>query len=409
MMKRLYQTLFPFTLLSLCSSAALAVGSPLPARNEALGGTGVADTDLSVAAVVNPALVAGMQNETETRLTAPALSARYSDKNDLYHQLDTVSDAFHAYRSRLQHGQFSPADLPEIRRTAGELADQLAGIRGHVASAQGSAALIVTVPHSTVPLAFSVQTQADGFLHTDISQADLDYLNGLADGTIIPKPGDQNKLQSAGIARAALVTDYGLTAAHTFHINDQPISLGITPKLQQVRLYNYSINVPDYSQSSITDSRFRSGNTGFNVDAGLAAPLSKNWQFGLSARNLIARDIHSKVVNGYRDTYQIRPVVTTGLAWHATKVTTQLDVDLTPTRRFLSQPDSQYAGVGVEWQTSQRVQLRAGYRRDLKAHDPSLVSSGIGLTLSRHVSVQLTGMVGAHRTAGGALQMAIRL
>ena len=88
---------------------------------------------------------------------------------------------------------------------------------------------------------------------------------------------------------------------------------------------------------------------GFNIDAGLATPLGDNWTLGVTGQNLVSRDLKTKETNGYRDTYQIRPLVTSGLSWTGGPFTAALDVDLTETKRFKSEESSQYAGIGGEY------------------------------------------------------------
>lgn len=82
-------------------------------------------------------------------------------------------------------------------------------------------------------------------------------------------------------------------------------------------LYNYTTSIYHYDSSDWNSSRYRNDDTGFNIDAGLAADFGENWTLGLSGQNLVSRDIDTKeiyITNGisgetthYKDTYQIRP------------------------------------------------------------------------------------------------------
>ncbi len=95
---------------------------------------------------------------------------------------------------------------------------------------------------------------------------------------------------------------------------------------------------------------------------------------GLSGQNLVSRDIDTKdiyITNGmtgettnYKDTYQIR-LVTAGIAWHNDLLTVSADGDLTETKGFKSEDNSQYVGVGAEVSLSW-LAVRAGYRADVK-------------------------------------------
>ena len=61
-----------------------------------------------------------------------------------------------------------------------------------------------------------------------------------------------------------------------------------------------------------------------------------------------------------RDTYQISPVVTAGAAWHTDLLTLTADGDLTETKGFKSEENSQYVGVGAR---SYSLELAGGSRR----------------------------------------------
>jgi hypothetical protein len=91
-----------------------------------------------------------------------------------------------------------------------------------------------------------------------------------------------------------------------------------SPKLQKTWVYNYTTSIYDYDSNKWNDSRYRTDDTGFNVDAGIAADFGEHWTVGVSGQNLMSRDIDTKDIrirNGrtgevvsYKDTYQIRPL-----------------------------------------------------------------------------------------------------
>ena len=102
----------------------------------------------------------------------------------------------------------------------------------------------------------------------------------------------------------------------------------------------------------------------------------------MSGQNLMSRDIDTKDIrirNGrtgevvsYKDTYQIRPLVTAGAAWHNDLVTLTADGDLTETKGFKSEDTSQYVGVGAEVTPLNWLAVRAGYRADVKGNDSNV-------------------------------------
>lgn len=81
-----------------------------------------------------------------------------------------------------------------------------------------------------------------------------------------------------------------LPVSLTFEV---PVSVGVTPKLQ-TWVYNYTTSIYDYDSNKWNDSRYRTDDTGFNVDAGIAADFGEHWTVGVSGQNLMSRDIDTK-------------------------------------------------------------------------------------------------------------------
>lgn len=384
--------------------SAEAAGNYYDARNDAMGGTGVASSTYGTAALANPALLTKAQPDDDISVIIPSVGIQVTDKDKLVDKVDDISDAVDGYRGLTDN--FSFADYPALQAASGDLASRLRDIRGNKASGTAGAAIVVAVPNETLPFAFVTKAYGTVHLTTDVSQSDIDYLQGVADGTIFPQPGDEDKLTSAGLGRGAIVTDYGIALAHEFDVAGHPVSVGVTPKLQKTYLYNYSVSVYNYDKSDFTEGRYKNTNTGFNFDAGLATDIGENWSLGLSAQNLISRDIDTKEISGYKDTYQIRPLVTSGVSWHTENLTTSLDVDLTPTKRFKTQQDSQYAGIGAEYRLFSWLQLRGGYRADMKSNDTNVATAGFGISpFNNAVHLDLAGSVGKDNTWGAMAQL----
>ncbi|WP_075182889.1 conjugal transfer protein TraF [Pantoea sp. 1.19] len=383
--------------------SALAAGSYVEARNDAMGGTGVASSHYGAAALANPALMTRAEPEDRISMILPAAGIRISDQDHLTDRVDDISNSVDGYRG-LANG-FTFADYPKLQAAAGDLAQQLRNLRGNTARGSAGASLVITVPTEQLDVAFVSRASGTASLATTISQGDIDYLQGVADGTVFPFPGDQNRLTSQGRVRAALVTDYGVAMAKEVAIAGHPISFGLTPKLQKTWLWNYNVSVYNYDKSDVTDGRNRTSDTGFNLDAGAATDVGEHWTLGLSAQNLVPRDIDTKEVGGVKDTWRMRPLVTSGVAWHTDRLTTALDVDLTPTKGFRSLSDSQYAGAGIEYRLAEWLQLRAGYRADMKGTDANVATAGVGFSPFQRVHLDLTGLAGEDRTWGAVAQL----
>ncbi|QHM72764.1 conjugal transfer protein TraF [Mixta intestinalis] len=381
------------------------------ARNDAMGGTGVASSNFATAPLANPALLTKGQAEGAISLILPSVGGQISDKDKMIDKIDDVNSTVDYYRN--VYKSFDASNLgalldsyARIRSASGGLANQLRDLRGNRADGSAGAAIVVAVPNETLPFAFVTKAYGTAHLQTDVAQSDIDYLDAVAEGKRIPAPGDQYLLRSSATGVAAVVADYGIAVAHKFNVGGQAVSVGITPKLQQTYLYNYRALVYNFNKNKVTNSEYRTNDTGFNLDAGLSTDVGDSWTLGLSAQNLISRNIETKKVEGYRDTYQIRPLVTAGAAWHSETLTASLDVDATATKRFKSQNDSQYAGVGVEYRVLNWLQLRGGYRADMKSNDTDVVSAGIGIApFNNRVHLDLAGSVGEDNTWGAMAQL----
>lgn len=240
-----------------------------------------------------------------------------------------------------------------------------------------------------------------------IDQGDIDKLR-LVEATPVAVFGvNPNDLKSKGYGRAAIVSDYGVAIARQFDLSGVPVSVGITPKLQKTWLYNYTVSIYNFDSDDINSSRYRNDDTGFNVDAGLAADFGENWTVGLTGQNLFSRDIDTKEVDGVRDTYQISPVVTAGAAWHNDLVTLTADGDLTETKGFKSEDTSQYVGVGAEVTPLSWLAVRAGYRADMKGNDSNVFTGGVGFAPFNAVHVDLMGLYGEDETWGAGAQLSM--
>jgi hypothetical protein len=249
-------------------------------------------------------------------------------------------------------------------------------------------------------VAFVAKANARARVSSYIDQGDIDKLRAVEAVPSAVFGVDPNDLKSKGFGRAAIVSDYGVAVARQFDISGVPVSVGITPKLQQTWLYNYTVSIYNFNSDDINSSRYRNDDTGFNVDAGIAADFGDNWTVGLTGHNLFSRDIDTKEVDGVRDTYQISPVVTAGAAWHTDLLTLTADGDLTETKGFKSEENSQYVGVGAEVTPLSWLAVRAGYRADVKNNDSNVFTAGVGFAPLNTVHVDLMGLYGEDETWG---------
>jgi hypothetical protein len=419
----------------LLSNQAGAANTWTEARGDAMGGTGVASAHYSSGVLINPALLAKSQAEDDVAIIFPSVGAQISDKDNLQDKIDEISDEIRADQEMIDDLTVArimadpQGTLSELQGAAGSLADQLEFLEGKTAHGNAGAGIAVSIPGSGLSLAFVAKANAHARVSSEIDQQDIDFLrrlqgsmgmtNQMALGAA--RNGSDvitRNLNSIAKGRAAIVSDYGVAIARQFDFNGLPVSVGVTPKLQQTWLYNYTTSIYTYDSSDFNSSRYRNDDTSFNVDVGVAVDLGENWTVGLSGQNLLSRDIDTndiRVLNGrtgqevsYQDTWQIRPLVTAGVAWHTGLLTLSVDGDLTQTRGFKSEENSQYVGAGAEVSLLGWLAVRGGFRSDVKGNDSNVFTGGLGFAPFNTVHIDLTGIVGEDETWGAGAQFSVR-
>jgi hypothetical protein len=406
------------------------------ARNDAMGGTGVASANYGSGALINPALLAKAKPEDDVTIILPSVQAQITDKDNLRDEIDNINDKIDGYKDvvdNLTAAQIIANPIGTVNQfqsAAKDLADELVFLKGKTAQAKAAAGIAVSIPNDVLSLAFVTKAYAHARVSSNIDQQDIDYLRniqnntgfavGEALGAVVSPNGSEEitkNLNSTAAGRAAIVSDFGIAMARQFEVAGVPLSLGVTPKLQKTWVYNYTASIYDYKSSDLKDSRYRTDDTGFNIDVGAAVDFGENITVGLTGTNLISRDIDTqdiRIRNGrtgdvtnYKDTYQISPVVTAGAAWHNDLVTLSADGDLTETKGFKSEKNSQYVGVGAEVRPLSWLAVRAGYRADVKGDDKNVFTGGVGFAPFNRVHVDLMGLVGEDETWGAGAQLSV--
>lgn len=416
------------------ANQASAAGTWAEARSDAMGGTGVATGSYGSGALINPALLAKSQKYDSITVILPSVGAQISDKDNLQDQIDDISNKVDSYKNvvdslTLRDIIFNPGgSLNQLQGAAGDLAGELEDLRGKTARAKAGAGIAVSIPNDVLSVAFVTKAYAHARVSSSIDQQDIDYLNNIQnskafagsvalDAALNGSDVITSNLNSTASGRAAIVSDYGVALAKQFDLGGVPVSVGVTPKLQKTWLYNYTTSIYAYDSNDWNSSRYRNDDTSFNMDAGVAADFGENWTVGLSGQNLISHDIDTKdirITNGrtgetvsYKDTYQIRPLVTAGAAWHNDLITLTADADLTETKGFKSEDSSQYVGVGAEVRPLSWLAVRAGYRADVKSNDSNVFTGGLGFAPFNRVHVDLMGLYGEDRTWGAGAQLSV--
>lgn len=379
--------------------AAHAAGTWFEARNDAMGGTGVASSKYGAAPLLNPALLTKASPSDDLSIILPAVGAQVSDPDNLQDGFDNIKHAWDNLENT--------TDTDNSASSAAQLKKSLTDISGHSGQANAGVGAVIAVPNATLPFALVVKGWGEAKARAVVSDSDLAYLDSAGAGLVQPDKTALNNLTSRAEGVAALVSEYGIAFAHPFTLGDVPVSVGITPKFQRVDTWNYNVAINNYSTSDFHSGDWKCSESGANVDLGFSADLTPAWTVALAAQNLVARSVDTREVNGSQDSFKIRPQATAGTAWSNGVVTFAADVDMTPESGFASDEKRQYAGVGAELNAWSWAQLRLGYRADMRNSDNNVVTAGIGISPFDLVHLDLTGMAGTDRTYGAVAQLSV--
>ncbi|RZM98548.1 conjugal transfer protein TraF [Escherichia sp. E14V7] len=363
-----------------------------------MGGTGVASSHYCAAALANPALMTSATASDDFSMILPSVGVQVSDPDHLQSDVDAVKDAWDRYDAALS-GAVAPLGA------ATDLQHQLEKFKNTQVNVLASVGMVATVPNSQLPFALILKSWGTATVAGKVSDHDLQYLDDVTKGKIIPTASDTDTLTSRAYGRAAAVSDVGIAIARTFETNGLRYSLGVTPKYQRVDLFNYNTTVQNYDSHDFRSHEYRNNTPGINADIGFATELNEHWMLGLAGQNIVPRSIDTKEVNGLKETFRIRPQVTAGGSWHNGIVTTALDVDLTPASGFTHDTKRQFAAMGAEVNAWNWVQLRAGYRQNIASSEGSAFTAGIGISPFNMVHLDLAGLVGTDRTYGAVAQL----
>jgi hypothetical protein len=239
-------------------------------------------------------------------------------------------------------------------------------------------------------------------------QDELDDFTKEANGqTIISVNGgnivvdEDPELTSLAHVVAIAISELGLTLSHSFKIGGENIAIGITPKLQTIKTFNYVTlleNDDEIDEEDVKDTE--QDFSDFNLDMGIAYQFGADdqWQAGLVAKNLLSKEYEAESngfgpkkdddgnldVNGKQETLKTTISLDTqfrGGISHTTDWTVvAFDLDLMENDPVAFEAPTQYASIGAELDLLDLFQLRGGYRTNLSVSDSSIVSAGLGFS-----------------------------
>ena len=377
-----------FAIVLFATPAFAQSGSP---RELGMGGTAVASADYLSAGFSNPALLTHYSDadDDDWGLMLPNAYVFASDRNNLLDAIDGFTQSFENLENGLG-GLTTQGDLDNLAASLDALSDKhfIAG---------GGFGLALAIPSTSFSAAVVASTfiEADAFMIIDPNDGDL--IEGALNDLDIPSLG------SEAVLLGSFRTEIGLAMAREFEFSGRTVSLGITPKIQNLEILDLAVNaeLSDGLEDQI-DSGNRFTDDNINFDLGASTMVSENLRVGLAARNLMGGTFAG--LSGLYN-YKLDPTLTTGIAYTSGPLTLAADLDLTTTTRFqeIESDDSQFLRLGAELQW-QWAQLRAGYILDLEDNYSNMATAGIGFSPFGVMHLDLAGAVGEN-SYGGSLAL----
>ena len=372
-----------FAVMLFAIPASAQSGSP---RELSMGGTAVASADYLSAGFSNPALLTHYSDadDDDWGLMLPNAYVFASDRNNLLDAIDGFTQSFENLEAGLDDFSTTLEDLDNLAASLNALND-----KHFIAGAGFGLALAIPSTSFSAAVVMSTFLEADAFMNIDL--ADSDLITGSFGDSEIPSLG------SDAVLLASFRTEIGLAMAREFKLGGRAVSVGITPKIQNLEILNVVVNAEaseDLEDEIDRDNRLADDN--INFDLGASTMVSKNLRVGLAARNLMGGTFAGEDYN-----YKLNPALTTGIAYTSGPLTLAADLDLTTTTRFqeIDSDDSQFLRLGAElkWQWAQ---LRAGYILDLEDNYANMATAGIGFSPFGVMHFDLAGAVGENSYGG---------
>jgi hypothetical protein len=389
------------TKLALClalipCSTAFAGQHYYEARSDAMGGAAVASSSQEGAALANPALLGFYANKTDDYvLLLPVLGADGADKDDMIDKFDNLQNSYDGLDAAI-----SANDVNGINQYRALLIGDLQALQnasGYVSAGLGFALALPTKP---ISMAIFVNTYIDAIGLAAIEQSDIELLSTIN----ALNPPSINDLDSAGIVAAGSTTDIGVAFSMPLSIVNMPMTVGISPKIQRLDAYFYAVSANNFDASDFDDDKYRTDETVFNLDVGIAMQPMEGVTLALAGKNLFSQGVDTLPIDNRRVSYQVEPLVTAGIAYDWSNFTLTTDIDLTEYQRFESLAGTQFWRLGGEMRPTDWAALRVGYRHDLEDSTADIYSIGVGFKLGDVFRFDLTGMVGSDNAVGGVLQ-----
>ena len=352
-------------------------------RSASMGGTGVASGNYLEAPFTNPANLATFDESDDFGLLLPSVIVSVDNSDELQDKIDNVQFAYDELDLSLSSlsSMSTSDDITYAKSKSVLLREQLTILDGSSVSADINLGMAFAIPNKYVSLSIFTNSNVNLSSTVNVEDTDLEYLDSLEDASsvvdLLALDLDlNNKIDSSANVLGVAITDVGVSLAKSFEINeDFNVSVGISPKIQRVDLFQYNVDVESFEASDATNEEYRSDDSNFNVDLGVTVSMYDNFTIGVVAKNLV-ESTYSHSVGVETLDYTVGTEATVGLAYSADVFTIALDVDV-------ATPDyskSKYARLGAEVNAWDLAQVRVGYRYDIEEISADMYTLGIGVS-----------------------------
>ena len=389
------RTLSRLSLAVAVATAAMSAQAAPPQFNDVrafgMGGTGVAAARPSGAALFNPSLLAADHSGWNDGFAAtlPSVNARFAENDEVVDEIDRIQATIENIEAAINTLAINPSasDIETIQDQSQKLAEQLRGVDQESMRGDLGAGTLFAAPSPELGVGLHINTQLRATVQGRIDDNDTGALEGVADlnpntatradiereldPIYDPNTRQFDEIESDGRVLASAVGEVGLTLARAFNIRGQTINFGVTPKLVQMRTFDYVENVNDFEDDDFDASEYETDDTHLNLDVGASMQVGANdeWRLGASVRNLIPQTLKTVENNNSvvydQEEMTLDPLVTVGVAhtrdWH----TLTADLDLTKNEGIGPAADQQWLALGGEFNVYDWVNVRAGVRRNL--------------------------------------------
>ncbi|MFH4858191.1 conjugal transfer protein TraF [Vibrio diabolicus] len=367
-MKTKYKILATSVATTLFANVASAATYAIEARSDAMGGVGTVSATYLTAPFFNPALTAIYRRNDDAGMIVPSFGGNYDDQYDLVDEIERISKL---------------TDVDEIKKS-------MNAIDGKKTDFDLGGVVAIGIPNKFLSATAYGKLYTESFVQPKVDTS----------GT---NPLDDSYVQGVSIG----VAEAGVSLAKYTNFMNQHLSFGVTPKLQRIYTYSYATSFQNFDTKDLREHE--TAETMFNLDAG-ALWFFGPYRVGISAKNLIGRDVKTKSFMYGSDTiksyeYSMRPVYTVGAGIVADYFTMSVDYDLNEEKRFSSFDDNtQMIRAGIEFDILRQMALRAGYMKNLaQSSDEGTITAGIGLSPLKLIELDIAAQYTNENAMGASI------